>query len=124
MHALMSLRLDWKQEPAKKATLHWFYIHLTGCLLIFRINHKILVLTFRALDGQAPKYISDLLTLYRSSWALRTWGQNVFVAPKTHYETQEICVFSQWLLDFCVADSPDWLKRQLKIFLLGMSLPP
>ena len=44
-------------------SLHWLPIH-------HRITFKILILTFKILHGQAPKYLSDLLFL-RSSSSLR-----------------------------------------------------
>ncbi len=59
-------------------SLHW--------LGNFQIHFKILVLTFRALHGQAPPYIADLIQPYTSSRSLRSWGQGLLVAPP-HPET-------------------------------------
>uniref|UniRef100_A0A8C2FVH5 Tetratricopeptide repeat domain 19 n=1 Tax=Cyprinus carpio TaxID=7962 RepID=A0A8C2FVH5_CYPCA len=47
------------------ASLHWLPVK-------FRMHFKILVLTFRALQGQAPPYISDLIQLRTSSRSLRS----------------------------------------------------
>ena len=41
-------------------SLHWLPIHL-------RITFKVLLLTYKILHGQAPKYLSDLICLRRSS---------------------------------------------------------
>ncbi|XDV50997.1 hypothetical protein PO909_019956, partial [Leuciscus waleckii] len=55
--------------------LHWLPVK-------FRIDFKILVLTFRALNGQAPQYILDLLKPYSSDRTLRSSGQNLLVVQK------------------------------------------
>ena len=62
------------------AWLHWLPVH-------FRTHFKILVLTFRALHGQAPRYISDLIQLHTPSRSLRSSGLMVQVVPQTHYKT-------------------------------------
>uniref|UniRef100_A0A8C2BXZ1 Reverse transcriptase domain-containing protein n=1 Tax=Cyprinus carpio TaxID=7962 RepID=A0A8C2BXZ1_CYPCA len=63
------------------ASLHWLPVK-------FRMHFKILVLTFRALQGQAPPYISDLIQLRTSSHSLRSTGQRFLVAPHTHFKTR------------------------------------
>lgn len=60
--------------------LHWLPVSL-------RINFKILVLTFRALHGQAPSYIRDLLCPYMPSWRLRSLDQNLLMVPRTRFKT-------------------------------------
>ena len=62
------------------SALHWLPVK-------FRIDFKILVLTFRALNGQAPQYILDLLKPYSAGRTLRSSGQNLLVVPKTRYKT-------------------------------------
>ncbi|KAF7647629.1 hypothetical protein LDENG_00169210 [Lucifuga dentata] len=57
------------------AGLHW----LPVC---FRIDFKILLLVFKALHGQAPIYICDLLTLYGSACCLRSSGRNLLIVPE------------------------------------------
>lgn len=56
--------------------LHWLPVK-------FRIDLKILMLTYKALNNQAPDYISELLTLYKPSRALRSSCQMLLVVPKT-----------------------------------------
>ncbi len=63
------------------ADLHWLPVH-------FRIHFKILVLTFRALHGQAPAYISELLEFYNPSRSLRSSGQCLLVTPYTRFKTR------------------------------------
>jgi hypothetical protein len=46
-------------------TLHWLPVS-------FRIQYKILLITFKALHGQAPTYIADLLEYYNPSRTLRS----------------------------------------------------
>ena len=41
------------------------------------------MLTYKALNNQAPNYISELLTLYKPSRALRSSCQMLLVVPKT-----------------------------------------
>lgn len=47
------------------ASLHWLPVR-------FRIKFKILLLTYKVLNGQAPDYLSDLVQLYTPSGALRS----------------------------------------------------
>ena len=56
--------------------LHWLPVK-------FRIDFKILMLTYKALNNQAPDYISELLTLYMPSRALRSFCQMLLVVAKT-----------------------------------------
>ena len=62
------------------AFLHWLPVH-------FRINFKMLVLTFRALHGQAPPYISDLIKLHVPARTMRSSGQRLLVIPYIHFKT-------------------------------------
>lgn len=99
-------------------SLHWLPIK-------FRIDFKILILTFRALNGQAPKYIADLLCPYSPGRALRSSGQSLLMVPKTRYKTRGDRSFQAvaprlWNalpLSLRMADSVDSFKRQLKTLL-------
>ena len=62
-------------------SLHWLPVS-------FRIHFKILVLTFRALHGQAPPCIDDLIQPYTSSRSLRLSTQNLLTVPHTRFRTQ------------------------------------
>lgn len=99
-------------------SLHWLPIK-------YRIDLNILVPTYRALHGNAPEYILDLLTPYGSLRALRSSGQNLLVVPKTHFKTQGDLSFQSVAPRLCnafplslrVADSADSFKTQLNTYL-------
>lgn len=61
-------------------SLHWLPIR-------FRFHFKILVLTFRALQGQAPPYIADLVRKHTSSHNQRSSNQNLLVVPQSRFRT-------------------------------------
>ena len=58
------------------ATLHWLP-------LSFRIDFKILLLVFKALNGQAPTYIRDLLLPYKPDRCLRSAGTALLMVPRS-----------------------------------------
>ena len=58
------------------AALHWLPI-------CWRINFKILLLTFKALHDLSPNYISDLLVPYRPTRTLRSAGKGLLTIPES-----------------------------------------
>ena len=61
--------------------LHWLPIEQ-------RIHYKILLLTFKALNGLAPQYLSSLLQPYSvEAYALRSNDNNKLVQPKARTKT-------------------------------------
>ena len=54
--------------------LHWLPIK-------FRIEYKIIMMTFKALNGLAPQYIEDLVTKYQPSRNLRSMNAGKLVQP-------------------------------------------
>ena len=56
--------------------LHWLPIRQ-------RIAFKVILLTYRSLNGTAPKYISELLTVRTHSLLLRSSSQLTLVVPPT-----------------------------------------
>ena len=56
--------------------LHWLSVRQ-------RITYKILLLTYKALNGMAPKYIADLLQPYTPTRQLRS-SKNLLVTPKSN----------------------------------------
>lgn len=54
--------------------LHWLPVS-------HRIQYKLALLTFKALNGMTPSYLSDLLTIYRPSRSLRSANSNSLVVP-------------------------------------------
>ena len=59
------------------ATLHWLPV-------TYRIDFKILLLTFKALNGQAPQYVSDMLAPYKPKRPLRSADKALLEAPTAH----------------------------------------
>ena len=56
--------------------LHWLPVEQ-------RIQYKLLILVYKALNGLAPEYISDLLQEYVPTRALRSAGAHLLLEPKT-----------------------------------------
>ena len=63
------------------SSLHWLPVNL-------RVNFKVLVLTYRALNNQAPKYITDLVPPYEPPRTLRSADQGLIQTPKTFLKTK------------------------------------
>ena len=66
-------------SPILKA-LHWLPVS-------FRVKFKILVLTFRALHGQAPSYIRNLCP-YTPNQRLRSLDKNLLMVPRSRFRTR------------------------------------
>ncbi len=83
-------------------SLHWLPVK-------FRIHFKILVMVFRALHGQAPVYINEMLKPYNSSRNLRSSNQILLVVPRSRLKTKGDCAFE-------VVDPKLWnaLPRELR----------
>ncbi|KAI5086485.1 hypothetical protein C0J45_23351, partial [Silurus meridionalis] len=60
--------------------LHWLPVS-------FRIEFKILMLTYKALNNLAPQYLCELLTPYTPSRALRSSEAGLLTAQKTRLKT-------------------------------------
>ncbi len=63
-------------------SLHWLPIK-------FRISYKILLLTYKALNGLAPAYLTILLSRYIPTCSLRL--QNSYLAPKLWNSLPDNC---------------------------------
>jgi len=59
--------------------LHWLPVQ-------YRINFKILLFVFKALNGLAPEYLSEMLTLREHSRLLRSSNQLVLEVPRSRYK--------------------------------------
>ena len=57
--------------------LHWLPVKQ-------RITYKILLLTYKALNGMAPRYIADLLQPHTPTRQLRSFSKNLLVIPKSN----------------------------------------
>ncbi len=98
-------------------SLHW----LPVCQ---RIDFKILLLVYKALNGLGPKYISDLLLRYEPSRPLRSSGAGLLSVPRVKTKQGE-AAFSYYapyiwnkLPDNCrSAETVSSFKSRLKTFL-------
>ena len=67
--------------------LHWLPVNQ-------RINYKILLLTYNALNGQAPSYITELLEPYTPATNLRSSSKNLLKIPLVKLESYGLGCFS------------------------------
>ena len=67
--------------------LHWLKIQ-------YRIQFKILLMTFKVLCGEAPSYLCDLITPYVPTRTLRSQNKLLLHQPRFHasYELQRACI--------------------------------
>ena len=80
--------------------LHWLPIKA-------RIEYKVLLTTYKALNNIAPTYISSLLSYYIPNRELRSSKLNELVIPKSKFKTMGDRAFS-------VAAPRYWNKFKLK----------
>ena len=66
----------WNHITPVLKDLHWLPVY-------YRIKFKILTHTFKALSGQSPRYIKELLEVYRPVRDLRSQNSRTLVVPKT-----------------------------------------
>ena len=100
------------------AALHWLPIE-------HRIEFKILLLAYKALNGQAPSYLKELIIPYCPTRALRSKNAGLLVVPRVSKSTMGARAFSYqapllWnQLPVCVqaADTLYVFKSALKTFL-------
>ena len=119
---LLSRSSKWSHITPILKTLHWLPV-------AYRIRFKILTLTYRALHGQTPAYVADLIHPYTSSRPLRSHRQHLLSVPRTHLKTRGDRAFAAvapklWNalpLHLRSADSVDSFKNVLKTFLFGQA---
>ncbi|XDV37942.1 hypothetical protein PO909_007459, partial [Leuciscus waleckii] len=58
------------------------------------INYKVLLLTYKALNGLAPVYLTDLLSPYNPSRSLRSLNSRLLVIPRISRTTKGGRAFS------------------------------
>ena len=67
-------------------TLHWLPVK-------YRIQYKVIIMTFKAIHGIAPEYLCDLISSKRSTRTLRSNNQNLLMIPRTKNITHGDCAF-------------------------------
>ena len=98
--------------------IHWLPVH-------YRIVFKILLLVYKALNGTALSYISELLKYHTSERKLRLSSQHLLVTPKARLKTYGERAFAVaaprlWNsipLELRSSSSIDIFKRHLKTYL-------
>lgn len=102
--------------------LHWLPVE-------FRVQFKILVITYRALHGQAPLYIQDLLHKNSPGRLLRSSGLDLLLVPRTRLKTKgdrAFCTVAPRLwnslpLALRTMGSVNSFKKHLKTHLFGLA---
>ena len=98
--------------------LHWLPVR-------YRIVFKILLLVYKALNGTAPSYISELLKYHTSERKLRSSSQHLLATPKARLKTYGERAFAVaaprlWNsipLELRSSSSIDIFKQHLKTYL-------
>ena len=98
--------------------LHWLPVQT-------RIRYKIILLTFKCLNGKAPKYLADLLEAYNPARSLRSSSQNLLKEKPGRlksYGDRAFSVAAPRLWNSLPADlrsmsSLETFKRHLKTYL-------
>lgn len=96
---LYNASLEWLQgvqnAAARILTKYPKYSHATPLLIHlhwlpvkFSVHFKIIIMTYRALHGVAPTYLSDLLLSYHPSRSLRSCDQGLVVVQHTRLKTK------------------------------------
>ena len=82
---------EWREESGQSImkSLHWLPIPE-------RITLKVLVMTYKALNGLAPIYLSDLREVYQPNGDLRSAYQNQLVQHSWHLDTYGERAFSNY----------------------------
>ncbi len=104
------------------ASLHWLPVS-------FRIQFKILLIVFKALNGQAPSYISDLISF--KSKPLRSANKALLYVPRSRLQFKGDRAFAvaaprlwnQLPPDIKSAPSISVFKSRLKTHLYSMAFP-
>ncbi len=103
-------------------SLHWLPIH-------FRISYKILLLAYKALNGLAPAYLTNLLSRYNPTRSLRSQNSGLLVVPRIAKSTKGGRTFSYLAPKLCNSlpdkvcgsDTPSLFKSRLKTHLFSQA---
>ncbi len=79
-------QLEFLLEPEIMTTLVRLCQHCTGSLL-HRIDFKILLITYKALNGLAPQYLSELLSHYSPPRPPRSQNSGHLIIPRISKST-------------------------------------
>ncbi|XP_072573218.1 uncharacterized protein [Paramormyrops kingsleyae] len=99
------------------SSLHWLPVKS-------RIDYKILLLTYKALNGLAPDYLNNLLTTYNPPRLLRSQGAGYLLVPRVERSTAGCRAFSYrapQLWNVRVSGSLSIFKSRLKTHLFSLA---
>ena len=104
------------------ASLHWLPIK-------FRIDFKVLLITFKALNGLAPPYLKDLLHPYIPARTLRSQNAGLLIVPRVGkctlggraFSYRAPLLWNNLPSDIRGADSLPIFKSRLKSYLYSKS---
>ena len=74
--------------------LHWLPVDS-------RIEYKILLCAYKALNGLAPEYLCNMVESYAPDRVLRSASQNLLVVPRGKHCQYGMSSHSTWLLLLC-----------------------
>uniref|UniRef100_A0AAZ1XBQ8 Reverse transcriptase domain-containing protein n=1 Tax=Oreochromis aureus TaxID=47969 RepID=A0AAZ1XBQ8_OREAU len=106
------------------ASLHWLPIR-------YRIQFKILLLTFKTINKLAPSYLSELLKPHTPARTLRSATQQLLIQPRSRLKSRGDRAFALaapvlWNtlpLDLRASDSIALFKSRLKTHLFNLAFP-
>jgi hypothetical protein len=102
--------------------LHWLPVE-------YRILYKVLLLTYKSLNGCGPEYLKELLNNYVPTRSLRSSHSGQLCVPKTHYVTTKkrafgACAPTEWNklpTNIHHKDSVNSFKTALKTYLFKLA---
>jgi len=90
-----------QNSAARRVTNTRKYDHITPILhklhslpVRRRIHFKILLITYKSINDMAPEYLSELVSIRRSSRKLRSFSQIVLQMPVSRLKSYGDCTFS------------------------------
>ena len=99
--------------------LHWLPVQQ-------RIQYKILLLTYKALNGHAPVYLRDLLHIYKQACSLRSQDSMQLVVPRSRIAYGDRCfaktaprLWNALPISIKTAESTNIFKKHLKTHLFS-----
>ncbi len=122
-------QLEFLLEPGSMSTLARFLSTLHWLPTKHRIDFKILLITYKALNGLAPQYLSELLSHYSPSRPLRSQNSGHLIIPRISKSTaggQIFFLFSAQTLEQSTntvreADTLCQFKSRLKTHLFNLA---
>ncbi len=104
------------------ASLHWLPVK-------FRVDFKVLLFVYEALNGLAPSYITELLTFYSTPWSLRSADLELLAVPRSRFKLRGDRAFAVSApklgdsipLQIRSACSTELFKSRLKVYICSLA---